>query len=233
MKYIEIWKDLKYPNVKDIYQVSNTGKIRNKHTKKNLKNDIRKNGYAKVGLYHKFKKASVSISIHRLVALHFKKNDILSYNQVNHIDGKKLNNRSKNLEWVDQSYNQKHAIQLGLQPSGEDRVNAVYNNKMIHDICNLLQQGYRTKDIVHLYKDIYNIQDLKNLISDIKKKNSWSFISDKYDIHKDTRMILKNIIIELYLDGNDKNQIFEYLTNELCYNLKPNYIKDIIKNYNK
>ena len=52
--------------------------------------------------------------VHRLVAKTF----IINPNnlpQVNHIDGNKLNNAISNLEWCDNSYNQKHAYKLGLQ----------------------------------------------------------------------------------------------------------------------
>ena len=52
---------------------------------------------------------------HRLVAIAFIPNTNPKKNQINHIDGNKLNNCVDNLEWVSQEENQQHAIQLGLR----------------------------------------------------------------------------------------------------------------------
>ena len=48
--------------------------------------------------------------------------------QVNHIDGNKINNDLKNLEWVTQSENQLHAYATGLQ-----KVNIVEAHKVRHE----------------------------------------------------------------------------------------------------
>ena len=90
---IEEWKDIKNP-----YQISNLGRLRNKNTNKILKTKI-SNGYE----YN----SSVGY-IHRLVAHAFIPNkDNLP--QVNHKDENKLNNRVDNLEWCTCSYNVKQS----------------------------------------------------------------------------------------------------------------------------
>ena len=68
---------------------------------------INENGYLRVYIYNK------TYALHRLIALAFIDN---TYNkeQVNHIDGNKLNNSIENLEWVTNKENQIHKIKNGL-----------------------------------------------------------------------------------------------------------------------
>ena len=105
----EIWKVIEdFPN----YEVSNKGQVRNKITGLILKPTLDKTtGYLKVNL-QKNNKGNTR-TMHRLVAEAFL-NKPDNCNDVNHIDGKKLNNKSINLEWCTRSHNMKHAYKIGL-----------------------------------------------------------------------------------------------------------------------
>lgn len=59
---------------------------------------------------------SVSITLHRLVALHFVKGRTPERNIVNHKDCDKTNSKATNLEWVTYSENSKHAVANGRWP---------------------------------------------------------------------------------------------------------------------
>lgn len=106
---IEVWVPVK--DFEDLYEISNLGNLRNSR-KQIMKIYINNSNYAcvklaKAGSYkHK--------TIHRLVAEAFLPQP-LGYNEVNHIDGCKLNNVMTNLEWVTSSQNKLHAFANGLR----------------------------------------------------------------------------------------------------------------------
>ena len=115
-----------YKQYKDtIYEISNTGKIRNMNTNKELKTQDKK-GYNKVSLH--IGKNRKRKAIHVMVAEMFldkndfkyapseKKEDIdINKLQVNHKDGNKKNNNVDNLEWCTSTYNIEHSYRIGIR----------------------------------------------------------------------------------------------------------------------
>lgn len=96
----EIFKDIK--NYEDLYEVSDTGLVRNKVSGKILKPGKDRKGYLRVRLYKDGEWKMYRI--HRLVAEAFIPNP-LNLPQVNHIDENKSNNNVDNLEYCDCQYN--------------------------------------------------------------------------------------------------------------------------------
>ena len=98
----EIWKDVDgYGN---LYQVSNTGKVRNKS--KQLSPAICSDGYARVVLR---KNNSRKLHyVHRMVATAFIPNE-RNLPVVNHKNQDRSNNYVDNLEWCEQKYNATYA----------------------------------------------------------------------------------------------------------------------------
>ena len=126
----EMWRWIK--GYENIYQISNYGRVRSvdrfvycevspnklQHLfGKILKQGLNKKGYPIVYLSKDGKQKT--ITVHRLVALAFIENP-LNLPQVNHKDGIKTNNHMDNLEWCTNADNQKHAYDMGLQPSYEN-----------------------------------------------------------------------------------------------------------------
>lgn len=123
----EEWKDIK--NYEGLYQVSNLGNVksleRNKSNGKGLvkidekilTQNITNWGYCKVALYKNG--ARKYYKVHRLVAEAFIPNPN-NKEQINHIDGNKLNNNVNNLEWNTRIENMNHARINGLCGNNTD-----------------------------------------------------------------------------------------------------------------
>lgn len=98
---MEIWKDIpNYPK----YQISNLGRVRSLKGEQPLilKTYKYTNGYVNAALWKN--KRTHKMLLHRLVAKAFIPNPN-GYNEVNHKDEDKTNNRADNLEWCDHRYN--------------------------------------------------------------------------------------------------------------------------------
>ena len=119
MQNIE-WRPIK--NFEGLYEVSNTGLIKSLHCGKEkiLKQVIRSNNYPYyfIGLLKNGERKY--FAVHRLVAQAFISNPN-NYEQVDHLDGNKLNNNVDNLEWVTPKENTNRAWNKGLAKYTEER----------------------------------------------------------------------------------------------------------------
>lgn len=103
---MEIWKDIE--EFKGQYQISSWGRVRNKDGYI-LKPYVNQKGYIRISLQRGRK--SIKRRVHRLVAQAFIPNP-MNLPQVNHKDGNKQNNSYTNLEWITNSDNMRHAMEM-------------------------------------------------------------------------------------------------------------------------
>ena len=104
--------------------------------------------YYCVNLYPEGSTQSISIFVHRLLAICFLPNpfpDQYTFDQlqVNHIDGNKLNNDLNNLEWVTHQQNCQHAYRTGLR---KDNKPVILTNKLSGEcvVCYSQAEAART-----------------------------------------------------------------------------------------
>lgn len=179
----EQWVDLLYKNIrKDLYEISNYGKIRNKITGKLISQCISEKGYVMVGLMVYGKKKNKIFKLHRLVAYTFLHCDNWEDYTVNHIDGNKLDNSVFNLEMMSFVDNIRHAYKQGLNKGirGEDNKSSILTEKVVIKICECLLLGMKTKQIRPIILDEFNIEINRYMVHDIKRKKTWRHISEKY-----------------------------------------------------
>lgn len=161
IKNMEIFKDIvKFENK---YQISNTGKVRNKKTGLILKPKYNQKGYQYVNLSVS-KTKSIKWYIHRLVGFHFIPNPG-NKPQINHIDGNPSNNMVENLEWVTNTENQYHAVLNNLHFQGETHKDSKFTNESIKLLPKLIDIGFSLVDINKLTG--VAIQNIKKIINGI------------------------------------------------------------------
>jgi len=154
------------------YYVTSYGRIYSTKTKKFLKIRVNKYGYGRVSLYNKLN-IPVDHLVHRLVAEMFIINDN-NYEEVNHLDNNRLNNKVDNLEWCDRLHNIRHCIKSGNfyipHVSGEDHPDAKIDNRIVIKIRKLKSLGYTNRQLA----DKFNL-NIKH-IGKIVRREIWRHI---------------------------------------------------------
>ena len=127
--------------------------------------------------------------VHRLVMFSFNP-PVDGRPIVNHIDGIPYHNYEWNLEWSNNSENYIHALKTGLkiQTKGEEQYNALWSDKEIGVICQMIEDGHKA---TFIYKALLTILEndprveyerIRTLYKHIIRKTHWKHISCNYDI---------------------------------------------------
>lgn len=169
LQFKEVWKSV---NEHRGYFVSNLGRIKSKspHRKSEIiLKPMLAFGYLYVRIGYPKQK---NIKIHRLVAQYFVKNpDGKKF--VNHKDGNKKNNNSKNLEWVTSSENTTHAYKIGLAkaPQGEKHGRSKLTEKQVREILRFRNKLKMTHGEIAAK---FNIA--RNTVTQIVNKIKWKHL---------------------------------------------------------
>ena len=219
----EQWKTLTYPGIrKDMYKVSNRGRIKNISKGNIISGYKHKSGYIYVNLMTDSEQPKSSVfKMHRLVAWEFVNGYSEEKSYVNHIDGNKANNYSYNLEWCTFAENIRHAFITGLQSSrkGSNNANARLSPEDVPIICRTI--AHFKGDLKQTYDQLLKIgMNVKySHITSIKYKRIWKDISDMYficeELPKDTRLTPNDIelISKELKSGKGYYQVYTKLKN--------------------
>ena len=121
-----------------------------------------------------------TFDIHRLMLITFCPTEFYKELVCNHIDGIKCHNWIWNLEWTTTAGNANHAIENGLIRMGADRANGIAPDSLIREVCQMIQDGYSTYDIINTIKPPVDI-DMSKLVNNIKNGHCHTNISKQYD----------------------------------------------------
>lgn len=167
-------KNQKHPEYE--IMVSEDGTIRSLKTGKIFKQVVNEFGYINVSVPTGEKGKTFKRKVHRLVAQTFIPNPE-NKREVNHIDGDKTNNHVSNLEWVTSRENKAHAWENGLYTSiGENHHDALYSEDFIRGLCEMMQDGWRNKDIVE------ETGLRKDYVASLRTGKIWKSVSCNYNI---------------------------------------------------
>lgn len=170
----EVWKNIE--EYKGLYQVSNLGRIRNSKNKimRQYKNH---KGYLIIQLSKEGR--SKTLIVHRIVAKAFIPNKN-NKEQINHINCNKNDNNIKNLEWVTNKENKKHAQLHGLcksSPIGGKNKRAKKVNQ--YDLKgNLIKKWDCMNDIARHFK----LKSVSNISECCKNKKIKDKNGKKYQV---------------------------------------------------
>lgn len=167
-------KNIIINNISTSYFITEDGKCYNSNTGKFLKGQENyKNHYLSYNLTLP-DGSKKRMYAHRLVALAYIPNNDPNKNQVNHIDGNKLNNCVDNLEWVTNIENVLHANNLELR-------------KADHVFC-----FNKQKQLVAEYKNLREASKAVNI--------SWSIIQQ--ELHKEVKALSGGFFWSTSADNN-------------------------------
>lgn len=155
-----------FPN----YKINEFGDVMNSKGKI-LKKQVNVDGYFVVNLYKDVKGKSFHRRCARMLALTHMKDTYQEGFLINHKDLNKQNDTLSNLEWVSSLDNLLHSIenQPAVHNSG-----SVYTEDFIREICSLIQDGVRNKEILE------SMDITKDALLHIRCGNAWGWVSKDY-----------------------------------------------------
>ncbi len=177
----EEWKELIFPDIRPLYEISSFGRVRRKSDKRLLALQTSEKGYIMVGLMSEKKGRQATKKLHRIVAYNFLGVEEFDTKTVNHINGDKTDNSIFNVEYVSFAENIKHSYDNGLNTPRKGTLNGMnkYSLESIERACVLLKEGKLSvpKIVDRIKEEGGNISF--HVVHDIKRGKVWKEVRDK------------------------------------------------------
>jgi len=175
----ETWK--KVEGFENTYKVSTAGRLMHFYKNKRWRIVLpfkERTGYSVARLWLGDGKRK-GVRVHRLVAKAFIPNP-KNYDEINHKNGIKTDNRVENLEWCDRKYNAGYINVLNPDANrGENNPMAKYTNEQILEIYHLAWDGELTHQQI---ADMFGMS--KQHVCMIKSGKLWAYVTKHVGITK-------------------------------------------------
>lgn len=223
MEIAEGFKLINLENVKkDMYYISEDGKIYSIFLKDYLKARYDKDGYLELGLSTGKTKQRKLWKIHQLVAKMYIGNppQYMKDPTIDHINGIITDNYYKNLRWMERGINSSIRKNKGV---GEQNHEAKLTEKEVIEICELIIQDKKSLTEI---AEVYKVN--KSTISNIKRKKAWKYLTKCYNFKIKKQKNKKESLIQ-------KEEIFTLLENGIPMKeiVKKGYPSSVVSRYNK
>lgn len=166
---IQINKIKGLEHIKDYYYITDDGNVISLY--RNKERELKQNnvkGYMQVKLYCE-DKSSITISVHRLVALAFIPNPD-NKSEINHKDEDKENNSVDNLEWCDRKYNVNYGTR-NKRSGRKGELSASYKPISHYEKNPITRSDFKKRCITHNV-DFNEFEEILSGIFYIDKKNN-------------------------------------------------------------
>lgn len=212
------------------YLISNFGRVYSLKHKIIMKPSLNQRGYCFITYFDDNNNRQDDL-VHRIVMLTFCPIDNAENFQVNHLNGIKTWNiycpghPNHNLEWCTCQENVNHAVDHNLRLIAENSINAIFTNKQIDQICQILVQNptISAPEIAQLMRVPYNYS-FSSLIYNLTHNISWKSITQNYDFNRNmsprTSIDEVHKICSLLEKGLNSHEIADELSKEYTMSFK-------------
>lgn len=185
-----------YKNVLDIYEVDKYGNVYGKNGIE-LKQNFNSVGYRQIRLKIKNERRWQHILTHRLVGFAFVKGYSENRQEIDHIDGNKLNNHYKNLRWVNRFENINNPVSLKNRDEGNKRrskqcyvydflLNFIGEFDSISAAQKVIKRDIKELDVRIMEYYVLSTPDLSKILEINRKKKLNSIVITDIETHQKT-----------------------------------------------